>query len=82
MRNWFKKTFEKKPAGPKTGKEQEKDHTISSLYEIVEDHLKSLDHDQLKGISGDCKGKDGWVWSGAVTLNGDPALIPLATPSS
>jgi hypothetical protein len=27
-------------------------------------------------------GKDGWVWSGAVTLNGDPALIPLATPSS
>jgi len=27
-------------------------------------------------------GKDGWVWSGAVTLTGDPALIPLATPSS
>jgi hypothetical protein len=27
-------------------------------------------------------GKDGWVWSGAVTLNGDPALIPLATPAS
>jgi len=27
-------------------------------------------------------GKDGWVWSGAVTLSGDPALIPLATPSS
>ena len=53
MRNWFKKTFEKKPAGPKTGKEQEKDHTISSLYDIVEEHLKSLDHDQLKGISGD-----------------------------
>ena len=53
MRNWFKKTFEKKPAGPQTGDEQEKDHTISSLYEIVEDHLKSLDHDQLKGISGD-----------------------------
>jgi hypothetical protein len=53
MRNWFKKTFEKKPASPKSGEEQEKDHTISSLYEIVEDHLKSLDHDQLKGISGD-----------------------------
>lgn len=27
-------------------------------------------------------GKDGWVWSGAVTLTGDPALIPLATPSA
>jgi hypothetical protein len=27
-------------------------------------------------------GKDGWVWSGAVTLDGDPALIPLMTPSS
>jgi len=27
-------------------------------------------------------GKDGWVWSGAVTLIGDPASIPLATPPS
>jgi hypothetical protein len=27
-------------------------------------------------------GKDGWVWSGAVTLVGDPALIPVVTPSS
>jgi hypothetical protein len=26
-------------------------------------------------------GKDGWVWSGAVTLVGDPAAIPPATPS-
>ncbi|MCX6071458.1 MAG: hypothetical protein NTU91_11480 [Chloroflexi bacterium] len=26
-------------------------------------------------------GKDGWVWSGAVTLAGDPALIPVVTPS-
>jgi hypothetical protein len=26
-------------------------------------------------------GKDGWVWSGAVTLAGDPALIPVMTPS-
>ena len=25
-------------------------------------------------------GKDGWVWSGAVTLAGDPALIPVVTP--
>ncbi len=27
-------------------------------------------------------GKDGWVWSGAVTLVGDPALIPVVTPTS
>ena len=27
-------------------------------------------------------GKDGWVWSGAVTLVGDPAQIPVVTPSS
>ena len=26
-------------------------------------------------------GKDGWVWSGAVTLVGDPALIPVVTPA-
>jgi len=26
-------------------------------------------------------GKDGWVWSGAVALVGDPALIPLVTPA-
>jgi hypothetical protein len=25
-------------------------------------------------------GKDGWVWSGAVTIVGDPALIPVVTP--
>jgi len=26
-------------------------------------------------------GKDGWVWSGAVTLVGDTALIPVVTPT-
>ena len=26
-------------------------------------------------------GKDGWVWSGAVTLTGDPATIPVVTPT-
>jgi hypothetical protein len=26
-------------------------------------------------------GKDGWVWSGAVTLAGDAAMIPIVTPS-
>jgi len=26
-------------------------------------------------------GRDGWVWSGAVTLVGDPALIPVVTPA-
>lgn len=26
-------------------------------------------------------GKDGWVWSGAVTLSGDPAAIPAVTPT-
>ena len=26
-------------------------------------------------------GKDGWVWSGAVTLAGDPAVIPVVTPT-
>ena len=26
-------------------------------------------------------GKDGWVWSGAVTLVGDPALIPVVIPA-
>jgi uncharacterized protein YraI len=25
-------------------------------------------------------GKDGWVWSGAVTLTGDAALVPVITP--
>jgi hypothetical protein len=53
MRNWLKKRFEKKPAAPIAAEGQEKQDNISSLYEIVEDHLKSLDHDQLKGISGD-----------------------------
>lgn len=53
MRNWFKKTFEKKPAGPQPAEEQERPDTISSLYEIVEDHLKSLDHDQIQDISSD-----------------------------
>jgi hypothetical protein len=27
-------------------------------------------------------GKDGWVWSGAVTLAGDPASIPVVTPET
>jgi len=27
-------------------------------------------------------GLDGWVWSGAVTLTGDPALIPVITPQA
>jgi hypothetical protein len=25
-------------------------------------------------------GKDGWVWSGAVTLAGNPVLVPVITP--
>lgn len=53
MRNWFKKTFEKKPAGPQPAEEQEQQDTISSLYEVVEDHLRSLDHDQIQDISSD-----------------------------
>jgi hypothetical protein len=53
MRNWFKKTFEKKPDAQESAEEREKQDNISSLYEIVEDHLKSLDYDQLRGISGD-----------------------------
>lgn len=55
MRNWFRKSPEKKPGEPKpeeTQETQEKHHNISSLYEIVEDHLKSLDYEQLKKISG------------------------------
>jgi hypothetical protein len=53
MKNWFRKTPEKKAKDQKPGEEAEKEHNISSLYEIVEDHLKSLDYDQLKSISDD-----------------------------
>ena len=53
MRNWFKKTSDKKPKDSKATGEEEKQHNISSLYEIVEDHLKSLDYEQIKSISGD-----------------------------
>jgi hypothetical protein len=53
MRNWFRKTSEKTPKDSDGGQGEEKQQNISSLYEIVEDHLKSLDYDQLKSISGD-----------------------------
>jgi len=53
MRNWFKKTSDKKPKDSKGTEGEEKKHNISSLYEIVEDHLKSLDYEQIKNISGD-----------------------------
>ncbi len=53
MRNWFKKTPEKKPKGTNDTEGEEKQENISSLYEIVEEHLKSLDYEQLRSISGD-----------------------------
>jgi len=53
MRNWFRKTPDKKPKDSGAGEGEEKQANISSLYEIVEDHLKSLDYNQLKSISGD-----------------------------
>jgi len=53
MRNWFRKTFNKQTGEPEASEGQEKSHNISSLYEIVEDHLKSLDYDQLKSVSSD-----------------------------
>ncbi len=53
MKNWFRKTPEKKTKDHAPGEGAEKEHNISSLYEIVEDHLRSLDYDQLKSISGD-----------------------------
>jgi hypothetical protein len=53
MRNWFRKPSDKKPKDEKPAEGEEKQHNISSLYEIVEDHLKSLDYEQLKSISGD-----------------------------
>jgi hypothetical protein len=51
MKKWFQKIIDKKSGedDKKTGKQKE--HDISSLYEIVEDHLKSLDYDQLSNIS-------------------------------
>jgi hypothetical protein len=51
MKKWFQKIIDKKSGDDdrKTGKQEE--HDISSLYEIVEDHLKSLDYDQLSNIS-------------------------------
>ena len=53
MRTWFRKTFNKQTGGSEASEGQEKGHNISSLYEIVEDHLKSLDYDQLKSVSSD-----------------------------
>jgi hypothetical protein len=53
MKNWFRKSPESKTKDQKSGERAEKEHNISSLYEIVEDHLRSLDYDQLKSISGD-----------------------------
>ncbi len=40
MKNWFRKTPEKKTKDHAPGEGAEKEHNISSLYEIVEDHLK------------------------------------------
>ena len=51
MKSWFRKITEKKRKGDEQDAHNEKGQNISSLYEIVEDHLKSLDYDQLEGIS-------------------------------
>jgi hypothetical protein len=55
MKNWFRRDSEKKRK-EQTDREDDttrKQDNISSLYEIVEDHLKSLDYDQIRGISPD-----------------------------
>jgi hypothetical protein len=53
MKNWFRKASDKKERESGSSERQERQDNISSLYEIVEDHLKSLDYDQLRSISGD-----------------------------
>ncbi len=53
MKKWFKKIIDKKTKDDDQDTEKEKSENISSLYEIVEDHLKSLDFEQLRNISSD-----------------------------
>jgi hypothetical protein len=53
MKNWFRRDSDKKGKEDKEGDTTFTQDNISSLYEIVEDHLKSLDYDQIRGISSD-----------------------------
>jgi hypothetical protein len=51
MKKWFKKIIDKKTKDDDQDTDKEKNENITALYEIVEDHLKSLDFEQLRNIS-------------------------------